>query len=133
MPKFAIYEGDYEQNSISKLLFGLCMTPNKAISTSQTFIDNFKEWVSYLRWPGGSMIEKYDLQNSGSSVTYSVGKWTEYIKDKIPSMEFLIGVSSSKGAKDNEDVKEYGNGLIKYLNVDYNSSWGDNEATLKTT
>jgi len=131
MPKFAIYEGDYEQNSISKLLFGLCMTPNKAISTSQTFIDNFKEWVSYLRWPGGSMIEKYDLQNSGSSVTYSVGKWTEYIKDKIPSMEFLIGVSSSKGAKDNEDVKEYGNGLIKYLNVDYNSSWGDNEALSK--
>ena len=131
LPKFAIYENDYEQNSVSELLFGLCMTPNRSLSKSEKFINNFKEWVAYLRWPGGSMIEHYDLKDEGSSTTYSVGKWTAYIKEKIPSMNFLIGASSSKGAKDDDDVTTYGKGLVNYLNVDYNSSWGENEALSK--
>jgi len=41
------------------------------------------------------MIENYDLKYSGSSTTYSVGKWTAFMKDAIPTLDFLIGVSSS--------------------------------------
>ncbi len=126
LPKFAIYERDYKQDSVSSLLFGLCMTPNRSLSTSETFINNFKEWVTYLRWPGGSMIEDYDLR-AHSSTTYSVGKWTAYIKDKIPNMEFLIGVSSTKAYNGDWNATEYGYGLVNYLNVDYNQSWGENE------
>ena len=128
LPKFGVVEDTLMQNSISSLLFGLCMTPSYSISTNETFINNYKEWVNYLRWPGGLMIEDYDLEFSGSDTTYSVGAWTSYIKEQIPTMDFLIGVSSSKGAVDEEDVESYGYGLVNYLNVDYNQSWGDNEA-----
>ncbi len=74
------------------------------------------------------MIENYDLKYSGSSTTYSVGKWTAFMKDAIPTLDFLIGVSSSKGAIDDENVTEYGYGLVNYLNVNFKEAWGDNEA-----
>jgi len=37
------------------------------------------------------------------------------MKDTIPTLDFLIGVSSSKGAIDDENVTEYGYGLVNYL------------------
>ncbi len=131
LPKYGVDEKIITEDSVSEYLFGLCTTPSYDTSTNETFISNYKEWVKYLRWPGGSKIEDYDLENSGDTTTYSVGKWTEFMKNEIPSLDFLIGVSSSKGWADGDNVTQYGQGLVNYLNVDYNSSWGDNPALEK--
>ena len=132
LPQYAVFEKIVKESNVSKLLFGLCTTPNRKVSENETFINNYKEWVSYLRWPGGSMIEDYNLKDK-SDTTYSVGKWTEFMKDKIPSLEFLIGVSSKRAYNGDWNATEYGYGLVNYLNKDYNQTWGDNESLDKPT
>ncbi len=127
LPQYAVFEKFVKENNVSNLLFGLCTTPHRRVSQNETFIDNYKEWVNYLRWPGGSMIEDYNLKDK-SDTTYSVGKWTEFMRDKISSLEFLIGVSSKRAYNGDWNATEYGYGLVNYLNKDYNQSWGDNEA-----
>jgi len=131
LPQYAVFEKFIKEDNVSNLLFGLCTTPNRKVSQNETFIDNYKEWVSYIRWPGGSMIEGYNLKDK-SELTYSVGKWTEFMKDKISSLEFLIGVSSKRAYNGDWNATEYGYGLVNYLNKDYNQSWGD-EALDKPT
>ncbi len=131
LPNYGVDEKRLLQDDVSEKLFGLCTTPAYDTSTNENLIGHYKEWTSYLRWPGGSLIESYDLENSGDTTTYSVGKWTAYMKEQIPSLDFLLGVSSSKGWLDEENVTAYGSGLVNYLNVDYNTSWGDNPALEK--
>ena len=127
--KSVVYANNYLQKRVSKLLFGLCITPNASRISQDSFINHFKEWVEYLRWPGGSMIEHYDLKNpSTSSRNYFVGEWIEFVREKIPSMEFVVGASASRIKENDKNVTMYGQGLINYLNVEYNKSWGDNPA-----
>ena len=127
LPEYGVFESLIKEDKVSPLLFGLCTTPNRTISTSQVFINNYKKWVTYLRWPGGSMIEDYNLKDKSGKI-YSVGEWTEFMKSKLPSLEFLIGVSSKRAYDGDWNGTTYGYELVNYLNRDYASGWGDNGA-----
>jgi hypothetical protein len=132
LPQYAVFGDVVKEKSVSKFLFGLCTTPNRGVSKSETFINNYKEWVSYLRWPGGSMIEDYNLKDKSGDV-YSVGEWTEFMKSRYPSLEFLIGVSSKRAYDGDWNATEYGYGVVNYLNRDYDKGWGDNGALSNPT
>jgi hypothetical protein len=122
-----IYTQHPQEAEVSRLLFGLCVTPSGR-TTSDGFLDHFDTWVEYLRWPGGSMIEDYDIQHKGSAVNYSIGQFIQKVRARIPRMQFLIGVSTKLVKTGSIDAKSYVKGLIHYTQDAHNTPWGDNPA-----
>ncbi len=120
-----IYTQHIRRDHISRRLFGLCVTPSGR-TTSKAFLDHFSQWVEYLRWPGGSMIEDYDIRTRGSSTNYGIGTFIHKVRSIIPSMQFLIGVSTKKVATGELDAETYVAEMIHYLERDYTQKWGSN-------
>ena len=114
------------QHEISSKLFGLCVTPSWT-TMNEKFITQATTWSSFFRWPGGYMIEHYNLKNPSKNIEYSfVGKWIDRVREYAPDIDFLIGVSSVMGAKDGKDVETYGYEFANYLNRDFDKKWGAN-------
>ena len=116
------------QPKVSSKLFGLCVTPSWT-TMNEKFITQATTWSSFFRWPGGYMIEHYNLKNPSRNRDYSlVGKWIDRVREYAPNIDFLIGVSSVMGAKDGKDVETYGYEFANYLNRDFDKKWGANPA-----
>ena len=120
-----IYTQHIRRDHISRRLFGLCVTPSGR-TTNKAFLDHFSQWVEYLRWPGGSMIEDYNIRTRGSSTNYGIGTFIHTVRSAIPSMQFLIGVSTKKVATKELDAQSYVTEMIHYLERDYATKWGAN-------
>ena len=114
------------QSKVSSNLFGLCVTPSWT-AENEKFITQAATWSAFFRWPGGYMIEHYNLKNPSKHRDYAlVGKWIDKVREYAPNMDFLIGVSSVMGAKEGKDVETYGYEFVNYLNKDFNQEWGAN-------
>jgi hypothetical protein len=72
------------------------------------------------------MIEDYNIKDRSSSTNYSIGKFILKVRETIPRMKFLIGVSTKLVKDGTIDAQNYIEEMINYTQKDYNTSWGAN-------